>query len=56
MCNGTNETLPIAPGDWEFSAPLASGSTTCVRDIEANGDLVDQVRSTARRVAVALNR
>lgn len=38
MCNGTAETLPLAPGDWEFSAPLASGTTTCVRDIEADGD------------------
>lgn len=38
MCNGTNQTLPLAPGDWEFSAPLASGTTTCVRDIEAEGD------------------
>ena len=39
MCNGTAQTLPLAPGDWEFSAPLASGTTTCVRDIQANGDL-----------------
>ena len=39
MCNGTGETLPMAPGKWEFSAPLASGSATCVRDIEGNGDL-----------------
>ncbi len=39
MCNGTGESLPLAPGDWEFSAPLASGTTTCVRDIEADGDL-----------------
>jgi hypothetical protein len=38
MCNGTAETLPLAPGDWEFSAPLASGTATCVRDIEAEGD------------------
>lgn len=38
MCNGTAETLPLAPGDWEFSAPLASGTTTCVRDIEADSD------------------
>src|SRR5262245_1145875 len=38
MCNGANQTLPLAPGDWEFSAPLASGTTTCVRDIEAEGD------------------
>jgi hypothetical protein len=39
MCNGAAETLPLAPGNWEFSAPLASGTTTCIRDIEANGDL-----------------
>jgi hypothetical protein len=38
MCNGAAQTLPLAPGDWEFSAPLASGTTTCVRDIEATGD------------------
>src|SRR3972149_2034659 len=29
MCNGTGETLPMATGVWEFSAPLASGTTTC---------------------------
>jgi len=28
MCNGTNKTLPLAPGNWEFSAALASGTTT----------------------------
>ena len=39
MCNGSGQTLPLAPGDWEFSAPLASGTTTCVRDIQASGDL-----------------
>jgi hypothetical protein len=39
MCNGSADTLPLAPGDWEFSAPLASGTTTCVRDIQATGDL-----------------
>ncbi|MCU0975753.1 MAG: hypothetical protein MUC71_05500 [Steroidobacteraceae bacterium] len=38
-CNGSGETLPLAPGDWEFSAPLASGSTKCTRDIQAGGDL-----------------
>lgn len=40
MCNGTGETLPLAPGNWEFSAPLASGSATCVRNIQADGDLL----------------
>jgi hypothetical protein len=39
MCNGTGETLPMAPGKWEFSAPLASGPATCVRNIQADGDL-----------------
>lgn len=39
MCNGAAQTLPLAPGDWEFSAPLASGTTTCVRDIQGDGDL-----------------
>jgi hypothetical protein len=39
MCNGSGETLPLAPGDWEFSAPLASGTTTCIRDIQGDGDL-----------------
>jgi hypothetical protein len=39
MCNGSAPTLPLAPGDWEFSAPLASGTATCVRDIQADGDL-----------------
>src|SRR5918995_43453 len=29
MCNGTGETLPLATGNWEFSAPLASGAVTC---------------------------
>ena len=43
MCNGTGETLPMAPGKWEFSAPLASGTATCVRDIEADGDLSIQL-------------
>ena len=39
MCNGTGETLPMAPGNWEFSAPLASGPASCVRNIQADGDL-----------------
>lgn len=39
MCNGTGESLPLAPGNWEFTVPLASGTATCVRDIEAGGDL-----------------
>jgi hypothetical protein len=43
MCNGTGESLPIAPGNWEFSAPLASGPATCVRNIQADGDLLIQL-------------
>ena len=39
MCNGTGETLPLANGDWEFSAPLASGTTTCVRNIQPDGGI-----------------
>lgn len=39
MCNGTGQTLPMAPGIWEFSAPLASGSAQCQRHIKADGDL-----------------
>jgi hypothetical protein len=40
MCNGTGETLPLAPGNWEFRAPLASGAATCMRNIQADGDLL----------------
>lgn len=39
MCNGTGTTLPLAPGNWEFSAPLASGTATCTRNIQGDGDL-----------------
>lgn len=39
MCNGSGETLPMATGNWEFSAPLASGSATCLRNIQPDGDL-----------------
>lgn len=39
MCNGTGETLPMATGNWEFTVALASGTTTCVRNIQADGDL-----------------
>lgn len=40
MCNGTGETLPLAPGNWEFTVALASGSATCTRNIQGDGDLV----------------
>lgn len=39
MCNGTAESLPLAPGLWEFSAPLRSDTYKCERDIQAGGDL-----------------
>ena len=39
MCNGTGESLPLAPGVWEFSAPLRSDTYKCERDIQAGGDL-----------------
>jgi hypothetical protein len=39
MCNGTGETLPMATGNWEFTAPLASGTASCVRNIQPGGDL-----------------
>jgi len=39
MCNGSAETLPLAPGVWEFSAPLRSDTYKCERDIQAGGDL-----------------
>jgi hypothetical protein len=37
MCNGTGESLPLAPGKWEFSAPLRSDTYKCVNDIQATG-------------------
>lgn len=37
MCNGSGETLPLAPGKWEFSAPLRSDTYKCVNDIQATG-------------------
>jgi len=42
MCNGSDQTLPLAPGMWEFSAPLASGSAQCQRLIRADSDLAIQ--------------
>lgn len=40
MCNGTTQTLPLAPGQWEFSAPLRSDTYKCIEDIQADGDLM----------------
>jgi len=42
MCNGQGESLPLAPGVWEFSAPLRSDTYKCERDIQAGGDLAIQ--------------
>lgn len=39
MCNGAGESLPLAPGVWEFSAPLRSDTYKCERDIQPGGDL-----------------
>lgn len=39
MCNGESLTLPLAPGKWEFRAPLPSDMVSCVHDVEAGGDL-----------------
>jgi hypothetical protein len=39
MCNGKGETLPLAPGQWEFSAPLRSDTYKCVVNIAVDGDL-----------------
>lgn len=39
MCNGTGESLPLAPGEWEFSAPLRSGPASCHKEISDKGDL-----------------
>jgi len=41
MCNGSNQTLPLAPGDWEFSAALATlrdaGAKTFAESVGAAG-------------------
>lgn len=39
MCNGEAETLPLAPGVWEFRAPLPSDMVTCEHDVQATGEL-----------------
>lgn len=40
VCTGAAETLPLAPGVWEFRAPLASGTVTCEREVAGGGDMV----------------
>ena len=39
MCNGEAETLPLAPGVWEFRAPLPSDMVTCEHDVQGTGEL-----------------
>jgi hypothetical protein len=39
MCNGEKQTLPLAPGVWEFRAPLPSDMVSCEHDVQATGDL-----------------
>lgn len=39
-CTGEAESLPLAPGDWEFKVALASDTYTCVHEIKVGGDLV----------------
>jgi hypothetical protein len=38
-CTGQGETLPLAPGDWEFKVALASDTYSCVHEVKADGDL-----------------
>lgn len=37
-CSGQAETLPLAPGDWEFKVALASDTYACVHEVKADGD------------------
>jgi hypothetical protein len=39
-CTGENNTIPMAPGKWKFTANLPSDPATCERDIAAGGNLV----------------
>jgi hypothetical protein len=39
MCNGEKLTLPLAPGVWEFRAPLPSDMVSCEHEVRADGDL-----------------
>jgi hypothetical protein len=38
-CSGQAESLPLAPGDWEFKVALASDTYSCVHEIKGGGDL-----------------
>ena len=33
-CQGEKETIPMAPGVWEFKVQLPSGPVTCERDVQ----------------------
>jgi len=33
-CRGEKETIPMAPGVWEFKVQLPSGPVTCERDVQ----------------------
>jgi hypothetical protein len=39
-CTGENNTIPMAPGKWKFTANLPSDPASCERDIAAGGNLV----------------
>lgn len=38
LCSGVGESLPLAPGEWEFSAPLRSGPHSCRIQVADAGD------------------
>jgi hypothetical protein len=39
-CTGENNTIPMAPGKWKFTANLPSDPASCDRDIATGGNLV----------------
>jgi hypothetical protein len=34
LCRGEKQTIPMAPGIWEFKVQLPSGPLTCERDVQ----------------------
>jgi hypothetical protein len=38
-CTGSNQTIPMAPGKWKFTANLPSDPVSCDRDIAPGGNL-----------------
>jgi hypothetical protein len=40
VCTGENNTIPMAPGKWKFTANMPSDPATCDRDIAVGGNLV----------------